>query len=936
VSAVRGDIVRQAEWQRVRDFAASARASPALLTVEAEAGAGKSTLWRAGLAAAADAGHRLLRSEPSAAEADLSFAGLSDLLTGVLPEVTADIPGPQREALEIALLLRPAGDEAPTAHAVGLAVLAALRACVSVGPVLVAIDDVQWLDEASLDALMFALRRLASGPLTVLLAARSEAQADPLTAGAPPPSRRWRDLLAATPAAEVIELAPLDMWQIQNLLPRTVTAAQARLVARQSRGNPFWAMEISASLETADTPVPQLARALTERLARSLSADAAEALATVAAAGRIGVAEALSVLGNLADPAAALDAAILAGVVAETGDRITPVHPLIGAAAVESLPPGRRRQLYQRLAAASPNPERYAHFAALAAGPGPDTTVAEALDVAAAAAHARAANAAAAQFAAQAVLFTPAPDAAALVRRRIRAGELMFLAGDVDRSLEHLEALDTSALATADLERALPLLVDMAEVVRGAPAATPIVTSAVAAAGDDPRRRALVLAVASDFGYGVPGSKRAAAAEAIRCAEAAGEVAAPVLHRALINLVVAKVTGGDGLDTELLARAARMEPGLPPLRLHDTADLHLGLWSRFVDDTGTARVALQRCIALAKDAGDDFALCVFLSYLAVTEELTGDYAAAAAALRAADVPAAWHDWPPNPWHLEPRCELLIAEGDLDGALRIADEQLPDREDTPVAVRYMGACVRGKVSAWRGDLPAVVRHFELAARYADLAEWTDPAVRDRLDAALAEAYVALGRTGDATRISAWLREAGGRLGRPSLTANADRIDALVQAQAGDMDAAAEGARAAVAGHGSSPLRVELARSLLALGRIERRRKARKQSREALVQARELAAAIGHQPLLAEIEQELPRITAARSGTELTATEQRVAGLVASGATNRDAAAELFVSVRTVETHVASIYRKLGVRTRAELARRLSAQLADSGPQSTSSR
>jgi DNA-binding NarL/FixJ family response regulator len=936
VSAVRGDIVRVAEWQRVREFATGSPASPALLAVEGEAGAGKSTLWRAGVAAATDAGHGLLRSEPSAAEADLSFAGLSDLLTGVLPEVSADIPVPQREALEIALLLRPAQDEAPTAYAVGLAVLAALRACVSTGPVLVAIDDVQWLDEASLDALVFAVRRLADGPLSVLLAARTEAPADPLTAGTPPPSRRWRDLLAALPAAEEIALAPLDMWQIQNLLPRTVTAAQARLVARQSRGNPFWAIQIAADLDSAPAPVPQLARALTDRLSSSLSTAAAEALATVAAAGRIRMPEALGLLGHLKDPAAAVDAAVLAGVLAETEDRITVAHPLIGAAAVGSLPPGRRAALYQRLAAASANPERYAHFAALAAGPVPDPAVAEALDLAAAAAHARAANAAAAQFAAQAVLFTPAPDAGALVRRRIRAGELMFLAGDVERSLEHLEALDTSRLATPDLERALPLLVDMAEVVRGAPAATSIVTRAVDAVGDDPRRRALVLAVASDFGYGVPGSKRAAAVEAIRCAEAAEEVAAPVLHRALINLVVAKVTGGEGLDTELLARAARMEPGLPPLRLHDTADLHLGLWSRFVDDVDTARAALQRCIARARDTGDDFALWVFLSYLAVTEELAGDYAAAGAALRAADAPAAWHDWPPNPWHLEPRCELLIAAGDLDGALRLADEQLPDREDAPVAARYMGACVRGKVSAWRGDLPAVVRHFELAARCADLAEWTDPAVRDRLDAALAEAYAALGRTGDATRISAWLREAGERLGRPSLTANADRIDALVQAQAGDLDAAAASARAAVAGHGSSPLRVELARSLLALARIERRRKARKRSREALSRARDLATAIGHQPLLAEIEQELPRIAAARSGTELTATEQRVAGLIASGATNRDAAAELFVSVRTVETHVASIYRKLGVRTRAELAHKLSAQLAGSGPPGTSSR
>ena len=925
MAAVGGGIVRSAEWRRVRDFVTGvpARAEPGVLAVVGEAGAGKSTLWRAGVEASADAGQRVLRSEPTASEADMSFAGLSDLLAGVLPEVAADIAGPQRDALEVSLLLRPAGGEAPTAHAVGLAVLAALRACVSVGPVLVAIDDVQWLDDASLDALVFALRRLASGALSVLVAARIEALADPLTAGGAAPSRQWRDLLGALRAAEEINLAPLDLWQIQNLLPSTVTAAQARLVARQSRGNPFWAIQIAANLDAVQAPVPHLARALTERLACSLSTDAAEVLAMVAAAGRIGVTEAFALLGHLEDPAAALDAAVVTGVVVETGDRITVAHPLIGAAAVESLPPGRRARLYQRLAVASSSPERYAHFAALAAGAGPDSGVADALDVAAAAAHGRAANAAAGQFAAQAVQFTPGSDRDALVRRRIRAGELLNLAGDVKRSLEHLEMLDIDQLETADLERVLPALADLTEIVHGVAAATAIITHAVDTAGDDPRRRALVLALASDVLYGIRGGKRAAAIEAIHCAEAAGNTAAAALHRGLINLVVAKVSAAEGLDTGLLDRAERLEASLPRIRLYDTADLHRGIWSRYTEDLDTARAATQRCIARAKDAGDDWDLRIFLAYLAATEELAGDYAAAAAALDAAEGVAAWHDWPPNPWHLDPRCELLIAAGDNDAALGLADTYLPDKESFPVISRFMGALVRGKVSAWRGEPAGVVRHLERAAWCAEQMDWADPGVRSWLDIPLAEAYVAAGRPDDARRISGWLREIGGRLGRPTLTGDANRIDALVAVQAGDLDVAAELARAAVAAHQASPLRLELARSLLVLGRIERRRKARKQSRDALARARELAARIGHRPLFAEIEQELPRIAAVRSGTGLTATEQRVAGLIAAGATNRTAAAELFVSVRTVETHVASIYRKLGVRTRAELARKLPA-------------
>jgi DNA-binding CsgD family transcriptional regulator len=921
VAAAGGDFVRAVEWRRVRDFTegAAVRHEPAALVLQGEAGSGKSTLWRAGVKTAADAGCRVLRSELSASEADASFAALSDLLAGILPLLGPDIPGPQREALEVALLLRPPGDQPAAAHAISLAVLAALRLYLDSGPVLVAIDDVQWLDAGSQEALAFAFRRITAGPLSVLLTARSEAPTDPLTVGAPPLRHAWRHLLAA-PAAEEIMLAPLDAWQIQHLLPARATAAQARLVARESRGNMFWAREIWTSLDAADAPVPPLASAQSDRLWRMLTPPAQDAVATVAAAGRITIPGALAVLGHLQDPAAALDEAALAGLLVETEGRLAIAHPLIGAAALDAMPPGRRAGVYRRLAAAAENPERRAHFAALAAGAGPDPEVADALDAAAAAAHARAANVAAADFAAQAVTFTPESDAAALVRRRIRAGELLFLAGEIDRSLEHLEALDARSLAPADLERALPLLIDMVDWARGPAAAADMVAAAVDTVGDEPRSRAIVLALASDVMYGIRGGRRTAAQQAIAAAEAAGQAATPTLHRALLNLVTAKVTAGDGLDAELLDRAERLEPAMPATPVYDTADLSRGVWSCVLEDLDTARAALRRSIARARGAGDDYSQYAFWCYLATTEELAGDYTTAATALAAADALDAWHDWPaPYPWHLEPRCGLLIATGMLDEALAVA-ERMPD--DAPsVLARFVGACVRGKVSMWRGDAAAAVQHFEQAAWCADQYDWADPGVRSRLDPLLAEAYVIVGRPADADRIAAWLREIGLRLDRPALIGDAYGIDALVAAVRGDLDAAAESARAAVAAHERSPLRPELARSLLTLGRIERRRRARRQSRVALAHALDLATEMGHQTLLAQIDQELPRTAPERSAAELTDAERRVADQIASGATNREAAAALFVSVRTVETHVGSIYRKLGVHTRSELRRAL---------------
>src|SRR5262249_40948048 len=155
------------------------------------------------------------------------------------------------------------------------------------------------------------------------------------------------------------------------------------------------------------------------------------------------------------------------------------------------------------------------------------------------------------------------------------------------------------------------------------------------------------------------------------------------------------------------------------------------------------RAALQRPIARAREAGEDYALLTFLSYRAATEELAGDFAAAAAALVEADEVAAWHEWPMSPWHLEPRCELLIAAGDLDGAVSLADERLPGGESQPDTERFIGACVRGKVSMWRGDTAGATRHFERAAWCADDHDWADPGVRSRIDPLLAEMYVAVG-------------------------------------------------------------------------------------------------------------------------------------------------------------------------------------------------
>ncbi len=167
------DVVgREAELASIRDFLAGVSAGATALVLEGEAGMGKTTLWAAGVAEAEALGLRVLQSRPAESETALSFSGVGDLLDAVLDEALAPLPDPQRRALSRALVLEE--DDGPTLdrRAVGVAVLGALRSLAEATPVLVAIDDVQWLDAASSAALGYAARRLRAERIGVLTARR--------------------------------------------------------------------------------------------------------------------------------------------------------------------------------------------------------------------------------------------------------------------------------------------------------------------------------------------------------------------------------------------------------------------------------------------------------------------------------------------------------------------------------------------------------------------------------------------------------------------------------------------------------------------------------------------------------------------------------------------------------------------------------------------
>ncbi len=165
-----GIVGRDGELARVADFLAGSQSGT--LLVEGPPGVGKTTLWDAGVAIARRS-VRVLASRPSSADSTLSFSGLTDLLEDVDVGSLAAVPEPQRQALEVALLRAVPGSEPLDTRAVGTGLLSTLRALAETTPLLVAIDDVQWLDTPSATALAFALRRLRDAPVSVLLAKRA-------------------------------------------------------------------------------------------------------------------------------------------------------------------------------------------------------------------------------------------------------------------------------------------------------------------------------------------------------------------------------------------------------------------------------------------------------------------------------------------------------------------------------------------------------------------------------------------------------------------------------------------------------------------------------------------------------------------------------------------------------------------------------------------
>jgi ATP/maltotriose-dependent transcriptional regulator MalT len=910
---------REIEMARLRAFLDRLGTGLAVLMIEGEPGIGKTALLEAILV---PTGGVTLRARCVPAEFEFGYAGLVDLLERVPEPVLARLPTPQRHVIEVAAgLTHQAGQAQIEPQLVGRATLRLLEELAATGPVLIMIDDVQWLDTASNRALAFALRRLAPSLPIALLLTRRRAD-DPLPLAL--------DDVLAPPRLERLLLGPLDPGELERLVEGRLSVALPRSVRRRlaaaAGGNPLFALELADAAHRAGADADlsglpaRLEDLLADRLGR-LPPETSEALAAVAGIAEPTVALVAAALGE--DARTGLDAALDAGVLRIAEGRLRFDHPLLAVAASSMLTPSARRAVHARLAATLTDPEERARHLVEAAD-GPDAELASAVEQGADQARARGAPEVAAELAEAAARLTPPDRVEELRRRRIAAGYHRVTAGELRRGREHLSAALADAPAgpvRADLRWRVAILL----LNDGAPArATELLEAALDEARGDRTLQAIVARRLAGMYWWQGRLTRALdlMRQALSLAQAVGDPRARL--DALTMGIFALLYAGE-LPEDLPGQVERLARAVGPLQPHEDPDLGLAAIDLARGDAGSAAARLERLYRRAVDEGDELALAVVPASLAEVELTRGDWPRAGqlaeAALRTARRLG-------SPFSLS---RALVAVATVEahlGRVEAAREAAAELIEVAghgglVPFELEGRTVLGFLALSCGDAQAAHAQLEPA-----LQQLTGMGVREpsmlRLAWTELDALVELGRLDQAARLAAELDARGRTLERPFALATAARTRGLVHAARGELEDALTELEEALGHHDRLDWPFDRARTVLTLGMVRRRAKQKRAARVALQEAAAVFDQLGARLWSARTAAELSRIGGRTPGTgALTPTERRVAELVAQGHSNREVADRLFLSVKTVAAHLTNVYVKLGVRSRTELTHRLHA-------------
>jgi hypothetical protein len=595
-----GMIGRESELESIARFLKAVPVGPCALMMLGEAGIGKTTLWDEAVAAARVASFTVMCCRPAYAEAELPYLGLADLFAEIPDEVVAELPVPQRRALDVALLRVEGEGPALRQRALAAAVLNALHVLASSTPILVAIDDAQWLDSPSCRVLRFAVRRIARSPVGVLVAMRSvEPDEDLLEVGTAFGADRLHRLM----------VGPLDIQALDRLLRLRLRAAFSgptlRRLEQTSAGNPFFALELGRVLldPEAATVVGEPLRAPTS-LADLLSARIAglpkaarEALLVASALSRPTVDLVSAASATPVGAAGGLERAAQRNLITLREGAVRFSHPLLASVMYSQASETELRRLHKRLAGVVVNAEERARHLGLSAA-GPDEGVAAALDEAAECAARRGAPDAAAVLLEQATRLTPPSATDNVHRRQLDAADQHVAAGDTARARVLLEAVASGSAAGHIQARALHRL-GRVRVLEGAfSAAPPLLRRALEEVGEDLTLRAAIerdpVLCLTQTGAGAEALAHARAG--LVAAEASGDDI--VVAEALDHLCMAEFSLGGGVDVGLLERAIALDQrvGPAPLLEHPgmtTGRFPLALTLKWTDRFDDARGLLR-------------------------------------------------------------------------------------------------------------------------------------------------------------------------------------------------------------------------------------------------------------------------------------------------------------------------------------------------------
>ena len=907
---------------RVAGFLASAAEHPTALLVEGEAGIGKTTLWLALVARARAAGFSVLTARAGQAESVMAFAALADLLAGVDDDVLARLPALQRLALDRVLLR--AGPEGPaTDHrVVAAAFVAVLHALADGAPVLIAIDDVQWLDASSRAAVEFAVRRLR-GPFGVVISERC-APGQAASAG-------WVQL-GRPDGVDRIAVRPLDGAALHTLisdrLGRRFPRPTMVRITEISGGNPFFALELAYAIGeghavTEQALPPTLTDMVRNRIGRLDDATRTLLLGVACVADATVELLALATDANHDEVAAHIERAESAGLLTVSGNRVAFTHPLLAGGVYTDAGSPARRTMHRKLATVETQPEVRARHLALASATGTEEIYA-ALDTAADAARSRGAPAAAAELVDLAIGL-----GGDTTMRRLRSAEHHFLAGNTVRAGEVLRPIDSAEPA---IVRALAasLLATVSMYRNEHDQAVGLLRGALDdAAGNVPVLVQILLRLSFALNsIGEPDDARRHGRDAVKLAEELG--VPPITSAALAWSAYLNFQGGKGVDRQALRRALEFYDSSLDVPIIFRAPLVHALilsWTGKLDQAHEQLTALRGVCAERGAESDMMAIAGFLAMNHIWRgRLTAAAAEAAEAVERAEQLGG--------------DEVLIIPLTVRAAVRALTGQEGDaRADAQRVLTTVQSRTHSHVADWPGMTLCFLegslgRHREALAALdpsflsADAVPTTEIMYGWHLPDAI-EAMVALGRFDDAEPLIEALERNGAEHDRVWMSAVGARCRAMLLAARGDVALAEQTAHRAIAEHDRLPMPFERARTQLVLGQLQRRLRQKQSAASTLTEALDTFERLTTPLWAHRARAELARTVVVPSDdlTALTPSERRVAEMAATGATNKHIAAAMFISAKTVEHNLTRIYRKLGISSRAELGRRMDRHAAE---------